>query len=231
MKGGASRVQQSLWEDCAAQEPVAGLDEAGRGCLAGPVVAGAVILPPRFSLPGLDDSKRLTPGQRERLAPLIRQQACAWGLGLVWPRLIDRINILQASLLAMARALACLGPAPALLLVDGRQTIPSAVLAGLWRPRRGEAPLPRQQAIVHGDQLYPAISAASVLAKTARDALMERLDRRYPGYGLARHKGYGTREHLAALCRLGPSRLHRLSFRGVRQDQNRVSRQQEPSRP
>lgn len=178
----------------------AGVDEAGRGCLAGPVVSAACILPERFDLPGLTDSKALTAQKREALAAAIRSQALAWSLGLAWPREIERINILQASLRSMERAVARLRLTPARLLLDGNQTCRSA--------------LP-QRTVIGGDALIPAISAASILAKTFRDHLLTVLDRLHPGYGLAGHKGYGTAEHLAALKRLGPSPVHRLTFRGV----------------
>ncbi len=199
-----------------AEGTYAGVDEAGRGCLAGPVVAAAVILPPGCELAGLDDSKALPADARQELAPRIRAHALAWGLGLSWPREIDRVNILQATFAAMARAVAALGTAPpalAALLVDGPHAVPGHVLRRILRPELHDlAQLP----VVDGDALVPAISAASILAKTVRDALMERLDRRYPGYGLALHKGYGTAEHRAAIASLGACRLHRMTFRGVR---------------
>lgn len=179
----------------------AGVDEAGRGCLAGPVVSAACILPQGFDLPGLTDSKALTAPKREALSRAIRSQALAWALGLAWPGEIDRVNILQASLRSMERAIARLRLPPALLLVDGNQTIQSS--------------LP-QRTVIGGDALVPAISAASILAKTFRDHLLTVLDRLHPGYDLALHKGYGTAAHLAALKRLGPSPIHRLTFRGVR---------------
>ena len=178
----------------------AGIDEAGRGCLAGPVVAGAVILPPDFDLPGLTDSKKLSPQRRTVLAQAIKAQAVSWALGFSWPGEIDRVNILQATLRAMSRALDALRVRPDLVLVDGNRPFP--------------CPLPLRT-VVGGDALFPCISAASILAKTFRDELLSRMDERYPGYGLAVHKGYGTREHLAALRELGPSPAHRRSFRGV----------------
>lgn len=184
----------------------AGVDEAGRGCLAGPVVAGAVILPETFHLPGLNDSKKLTAARRAALEPAIKAQAVAWGLGVIWPAEIDRVNILQATFRAMARAVAVMKLRPQSLLIDGNKTIPVHLLASPALPQR---------AIVDGDALEPAISAASILAKTFRDRLLTVLDRRYPGYALAVHKGYGTAAHLAALRSLGPCPQHRLTFRGV----------------
>ena len=190
---------------------MAGLDEAGRGCLAGPVAAAAVILPEAYELPGLTDSKKLSPAKRERLAPQIKRQAVAWAVGFAWPTEIDRINILRASLAAMARAVRHLGVLPTLLRIDGNQRIPTTFLDGL-------AVSPRQETVVGGDLSVPAISAASIVAKTARDRLMTILARRYPGYGFEAHKGYGVAAHLAALRRLGPCPLHRLTFRGVLPD-------------
>ncbi len=179
----------------------AGIDEAGRGCLAGPVVAGAVILPPEYDLPGLTDSKKLTPRRRAELAQAIKAQAVSWALGFSWPPEIDRINILQSTLAAMSRALDALQVRPDVVLVDGNRAFAASV------------PL---RTVVGGDAIHPCISAASILAKTFRDELLEFMDARYPGYGLAVHKGYGTREHLEALGRLGPSPAHRRTFRGVR---------------
>lgn len=183
---------------------VAGIDEAGRGCLAGPVVAAAVVLPSRARLPGLADSKLLSADERARLEPLVKSRSVAWAVGLAWPAEIDSQNILRATLLAMARAVACLKVRPEELLVDGNQCIPEQLVSFL-----------PQRAVVDGDRLVRCISAASILAKTFRDRLMIKLDRRYPGYGFARHKGYGTREHLRALADIGPCRMHRLTFRGV----------------
>ncbi len=191
-----------------------GLDEAGRGCLAGPVSAAAVILPPEYSLPGLNDSKTLSARQRDILAPKIRQCALAWSVGLVWPPRIDQINILQASLEAMAIAVGNLKISPTKLKIDGNRIIPAQVLASHWRKSHTSS-IPNQIAIIAGDRLVPEISAASILAKTFRDKLMASLDKKWPGYGFGRHKGYGTREHLLALRKLGPTRQHRLTFRGV----------------
>ena len=184
--------------------PTAGLDEAGRGCLAGPVVAAAVILPPEYDLPGLNDSKKITAPARQRLALEIRKQALAWSVGFSWPREIEAVNVLQASLAAMCRAVRGLKIAPASLIVDGPHPVP--------------LDLP-QQAVVRADALVPAVSAASILAKTFRDRLMAALESRYPGYGLKRHKGYPTAEHLLALRRLGPCPMHRRTFQGVLQEQ------------
>lgn len=179
---------------------VAGIDEVGVGPLAGPVVAAAVILPEVVHLPGLNDSKRLTPSTRERLDAAIREQALAVGVGEVSAAAIDRINILQATLLAMRRAVAALGELPDHLLVDAR-TIP-----GVSAP---------QTALVGGDASDGSIAAASIVAKVHRDALMRRIDGEHPGYGFRRHMGYGTAQHLAALWRLGASSIHRRSFRPV----------------
>lgn len=179
------------------------------------MVAGAVILPASFELPGLADSKLLSARKREALAPAIRSCAVAWGLGVVWSRRIERVNILQATLEAMSRAVATLRTPPGLLLIDGNRTIPDDLLASARAASRTPGPPPRQRALVGGDRYEPAISAASILAKTFRDRLMRALARRWPGYGLERHMGYGTREHLDALRRLGPCPLHRRTFRGV----------------
>ncbi len=182
---------------------IAGVDEAGRGCLAGPVVAGCVVLPERHALCGLTDSKQLTPAQREALFEQIRQVAIAYSVGIATPREIERWNILQASFIAMARAVANLPIVPNLLLVDGKFTL-------------RECPIP-QRAIVDGDALHPAISAGSIVAKVVRDRLMNELDRLYPGYGFAQHKGYGTPLHLERLRALGISPAHRRTFAPVAQ--------------
>ena len=195
---------------------VCGVDEAGRGPLCGPVVAAAVIFPDGFDLMGLDDSKVLKADERDRLAAEIRQLATGWGIGLAWMDEISRINILQASLMAMTRAVAAMrvrmkaeGLVPARLLVDGTQIIPPMYF------RKFGMPAPEQEAVVDGDALVPAISAASILAKTFRDDLMVKLDARWPEYGFARHKGYGTKEHKEALAKFGPCPLHRIDFKGV----------------
>jgi ribonuclease HII len=179
---------------------VAGVDEAGRGPLAGPVIAAAVILPDDFLLPGLDDSKKLSAKVREKLFPEIRREAFAYGIGVGSPAEIDRHNILQATLLAMTRAIGRLGSHPDYLLVDGITPVP--------------LPLP-QKTLKKGDHLSLSISAASILAKVARDRLMAIYDRRFPGYGFAANKGYGCAEHLKAIAEVGPCPIHRRSFRGV----------------
>ncbi|WP_432738423.1 ribonuclease HII [Maridesulfovibrio sp. FT414] len=185
----------------------AGIDEAGRGCLAGPVVAGAVILPENYDLPGLTDSKKLDETSRDRLAVEIRRQAVCWALGVSRAQVVDRINILQATFRAMGNSVRQLRVKPQLLLIDGNKTIPADYLGGTGGFR--------QEWVVKGDLKIPAISAASILAKTFRDSLMVRLEKRYPGYGFAEHKGYGTKVHLEALKELGPCFVHRRTFRGV----------------
>lgn len=176
---------------------IAGVDEAGRGCLAGPVYAAAVILPARCGLAGLDDSKKLGAGRREVLFEPICEQALAWAIAWASPLEIDRINILQASLLAMRRAVEALQPQPGHCLIDGNQ-LPQLRCSA--------------EAVIGGDGLHPNIMAASILAKVARDREMLRLDAHFPGYGFAQHKGYGTGLHLQALRHLGPSMQHRMSF-------------------
>ncbi len=178
---------------------IAGVDEVGRGPLAGPVAAAAVILAEPIS--GLRDSKKLSPKRRLQLAAEIRQKAKSWAVAWATVEEIDRLNILQASLLAMQRAVLALHPAPEQVFVDGRHS--------------PQLPYP-VQALVGGDARVPAISAASILAKVARDQEMVRLDRCYPGYGFARHKGYPTAAHREALRQLGPSPIHRRSFQPVR---------------
>jgi len=180
----------------------AGVDEAGRGPLAGPVMAAAVILDPARPIVGLADSKKLTERQREALEAEIKGRALAWAVARAEVEEIDKLNILHASLLAMRRAVAALNPVPHLALVDGNRCPPSL-------PCRAEA-------VVKGDQTVPAISAASILAKVARDRELLGLDACYPGYGFARHKGYPTKDHVAALEALGVTPVHRRSFGPVR---------------
>ena len=180
----------------------AGVDEAGRGPLAGPVVAAAVILDPARPIAGLADSKTLNESRRLALAAQIRSDSLAWAVASASVEEIDSLNILQATLLAMRRAVAGLTPRPELALIDGNYA-PAVVCA--------------VRAIVRGDATEPAISAASILAKVVRDTAMLRLDRLYPDYGFARHKGYPTVEHRLAIARLGPSPVHRRSFRPVRE--------------
>ena len=182
---------------------IAGIDEAGRGPLAGPVVAAAVILPRDIELPGVRDSKKMSPGAREKAFPLILRRALSCGVGTVSNKDIDEINILQASREAMRRALLSLPMKPQFLLVDGINTVP--------------VPLP-QECIKKGDLLSLSISAASVLAKVYRDRIMTSCHRDYPLYGFDRHKGYGTRRHLEALRRYGPCPIHRRTFKRVRGD-------------
>jgi ribonuclease HII len=181
---------------------IAGLDEVGRGPLFGPVVAAAVILPKGCRLQDLNDSKKLSERKRNELDPEIRRNAIAWAIAAVDVETIDRINIRRASLLAMRLAVEQLALGPDYLLIDGRDTID-------W-------PCP-QQAVIQGDGTSLSIAAASVLAKVYRDRLLVELDCQVPGYGLARHKGYCSPEHLAALARLGPTPLHRKSFYPVAQ--------------
>jgi ribonuclease HII len=181
-------------------ERIAGLDEVGRGPLFGPVVAAAVILPPDAKLDGLTDSKRLSERERVRLDSLVREIAVAWAIAEVDAATIDRINILQASRLAMRIAVSRLEHVPDCLLIDGNQRI--------------EWGCP-QRTIVKGDARCLSIAAASVIAKVYRDRMIGELDAQYPGYGLKRNMGYPTASHRAALLRLGPTELHRRSFRGV----------------
>lgn len=195
-------------------EWVAGVDEAGRGPLAGPVVAAAVILDPAQPIVGLADSKALSAEERDRLAPLVRARSLAWAIGVASPAEIDSINILQATMLAMRRAVLGLlgsvsGATPfgeVRVEVDGNR-LPSF---------DGVAGVAEAVAIVKGDATQPAISAASILAKTARDRVMEQLDTRHPEYGFAIHKGYPTAAHLAALRAAGVSSVHRRSYGPVR---------------
>jgi ribonuclease HII len=183
---------------------VAGIDEAGRGPLAGPVVAAAVILDPERPIRGLADSKVLTPERREVLAKRIRERAIAWSTGQADVDEIDTINILHATMLAMCRAVAALPITPEEALVDGNRCPDLAC---------------RVRAIIKGDRDVKSISAASIIAKTTRDGMLRELDKLYPVYGFAQHKGYGTPEHLAALDRHGPCPIHRRSFSPVLQSE------------
>ncbi|GAB4244641.1 MAG: ribonuclease HII [Deltaproteobacteria bacterium] len=178
----------------------AGVDEAGRGPLAGPVVAAAVILPPGYAHPGIRDSKKLSPRRRELLYPVIARDAVAFGIALATHEEIDSLNILRASLLAMRRAVEALSVPADFLFVDGNRRVPCDV---------------PQETLVGGDGRCLSVAAASILAKVARDRIMVEYDRLYPGYGLSGHKGYPTREHFEAIRRLGPSPIHRRTFRGV----------------
>jgi len=199
-----SRLCSSRYERLARQQGwtrIAGLDEAGRGALFGPVVAAAAILDPARVIRGLDDSKKLSPERRAELAPLIRERAVAWAVAQVEPARIDAWNILQASRQAMTFAVSQLSVAPDYLLLD-------AVTLDL--------PLP-QKSLIHGDARSVSIAAASILAKVSRDALLEQLDSSYPQYNLRSNKGYGTPDHLEALRLHGPSALHRFSFAPVRE--------------
>ena len=176
---------------------ICGVDEAGRGPLAGPVCAAAVILPDKLELPGLNDSKKLSDKKRRELFPLIKEQAIAYGIGLADEKEIDEINILQATFLAMERAIAQLEGKADLALIDGN--------------RAKDFGLP-VKTVVKGDSLSASIAAASILAKVTRDDMMEAYAGEYPGYGFEIHKGYGTKAHYAALTEKGPSPIHRMTF-------------------
>jgi ribonuclease HII len=182
-------------------EIVCGIDEAGRGPLAGPVCAAAVVLDPDRTIEGLNDSKQLTEKRRDALAVLIRERALAWGIGWASVEEVDTLNIRQANLVAMRRAFEALAMRPTHALVDGNDPPPLGC---------------KVTSIIGGDAKEACISAASILAKTARDAHMVELCARYPGYGFSRHKGYGSAAHLEALRQLGPSPVHRRSFAPVR---------------
>ena len=192
----------NMWaieDECRAQgyTVICGVDEAGRGPLAGPVCAAAVILPDHLELPGLNDSKKLSDKKRRELFPLIKEQAIAYGIGLADEKEIDEINILQATYLAMERALAQLEGKADLALIDGN--------------RAKDFGLP-VKTVVKGDSLSASIAAASILAKVTRDDMMEAYAGEYPGYGFEIHKGYGTKAHYAALTEKGPSPIHRMTF-------------------
>jgi ribonuclease HII len=180
---------------------IAGIDEAGRGPLAGPVVAAAVILPPDQTIDGVNDSKQLSESRREQLYEQIINNASAIGVGLVDAAIIDQINILQATRIAMLEAVESLKIKPDLLLIDGITTISSSI---------------PQKTIKKGDSLSAAIAAASIVAKVTRDRIMRKYDQLYPAYSFARHKGYGSALHLEMLRQHGSSPIHRLTFRGVK---------------
>lgn len=199
MRGLEVRLQQSGFAR------VAGVDEAGRGCLAGPVVAAAVIPDPERLIPGADDSKRLSPAARTELAAAIRETALAFAVVAVPAEVIDRINILQATRLAMRQAVALLAPRPDAVVVD------AVTLEDLASAEAAPACL----ALVKADAWSYAVACASIVAKVERDRMLFELDHEYPVYGFARHKGYGAPDHLAALAKYGPSPLHRLTFRSV----------------
>ena len=194
------RYEQQAYR--AGARAIAGVDEAGRGCLAGPVVAAAVILPRTWGIAEVNDSKQLTPAQRDELFVAIVEQAVSFGVGVIAADVIDRVNILQATYLAMAQAIAELSPTPDLLLLD------AVALKNV--------PLP-QRSIIKGDTLSISIAAASIIAKVTRDRLMGAYDREFPAYGFAAHKGYGTQQHRAAIAAHGPCPIHRVSFRGVKE--------------
>lgn len=192
----------NMWEieeNCFAQgyRVICGVDEAGRGPLAGPVCAAAVILPKNLKLPGLNDSKKLTDKKRRELFPLIKEQAVSYGIGFASQQEIDEINILQATFLAMQRAIDQLQVRPDLALIDGNRQKDFGVAA---------------RTVVKGDSLSASIAAASVLAKVSRDDVMLQMAERYPQYGFDIHKGYGTKAHYAALTEHGPSPIHRMTF-------------------
>lgn len=176
---------------------ICGVDEAGRGPLAGPVCAAAVILPPHLEIPGLNDSKKLTDKRRRELYPLIKEKALAYGIAFADHREIDEINILQATYLSMERALTQLGIKPDIALIDGN------------RAKNFGVPV---QTVVHGDSLSANIAAASILAKVTRDDLMLEMAEQYPQYGFEVHKGYGTKAHYEALAQYGPCPIHRMTF-------------------
>lgn len=180
---------------------IAGLDEVGRGCIAGPVVSAAVILSPGAWLPGVDDSKKLTPKKRSALCKDIKKQALAWAVACVFPPYLDKINILNATRESMILAVRELNIQPDFLLIDALK-LPDIKI--------------KQKSIIRGDSLSLTIASASIIAKVERDSIMENLDLLHPGYGLARHKGYATREHIEALLSRGPSEIHRISFEPVK---------------
>ncbi len=197
-------MQMHLFEQEAYQrgfKAVAGIDEVGRGPIAGPVVAGAVILPQNFFLAGVNDSKKLSASKREFLAREIKQQALSWAVTYIFCPRLDEINIYQATIEAMKLAVANLNPQPDFLLIDAMKLSDINI---------------KQQSIIKGDTLSMSIACASIIAKVERDNLMQSLDEIYPGYGFAQHKGYATRGHIEALITNGPCSLHRVSFEPVK---------------
>lgn len=203
--GGAQEVDWTMFEELALRQGyscVAGVDEAGRGALAGPVVAAAVVMPRRTEISGINDSKKLTPSRREALFDLIMGKALAVGIGSGDHLLIDRVNILQATLSAMKDAVLGVSPPPDYIIIDGISKIPLNI---------------HQRTIIKGDSVSISIAAASIIAKVTRDRLMADFENRYPGYGFAEHKGYGCASHMAAIARLGPCAIHRKTFRGVKE--------------
>ena len=194
------RYERALFQQ--GVEYIAGVDEAGRGCLAGPVVAAAVILPRSWNIAAVNDSKQLTALQREKLFAFIQAQAVSYGVGVISETVIDAVNILQATYLAMAQALAALTVTPQYLLLD------AVILKNVPIPQLG---------IIKGDTLSISIAAASIMAKVTRDHLMGEYDQQYPAYGFAQHKGYGTKRHLHAIATYGPCPIHRKTFRGVKE--------------
>ena len=197
-----SRIEQGLHEQ--GYGKIAGVDEAGRGPLAGPVVAAAAILPSKASFPGLDDSKKLSETKREKIYQLLIEEKIPFGIGIGTVTEIDELNILGATKLAMMRSIQQLPIQPDFVLID------ALTLPNLNLPQKG---------IIRGDALSVSIAAASVIAKVTRDRILIDLDRKYPGYGFAKHKGYPTKEHIQALVRFGPSPVHRQSFRPVSETQ------------
>lgn len=181
---------------------IAGIDEAGRGPLAGPVVAASVILPENCRVEGLNDSKKLSEKKRNLIFQIIQQKAVAIGIGITYENIIDQINILQAARAAMADSVSRLSCKPDFLLIDGNQKIPSII---------------PQLTIKKGDALSASIAAASVIAKVTRDRMMLHYDGIYPQYGFSRHKGYGTQDHLKNISKFGPCKIHRKTFKGVKE--------------
>jgi ribonuclease HII len=203
--GDEQKQAWTLFEELARRQGfccIAGIDEAGRGALAGPVVAAAVVFPKGVGIPGINDSKKLTPAKRNELFDIILEKALSVGIGSGDHLLIDRVNILQATLVAMKEAVLGISPLPDYLLIDGISKIPIGI---------------HQRTIKKGDSASISIAAASIIAKVTRDRLMVGFDRDYPGYGFAEHKGYGCAAHMAAVARLGPSTIHRKTFRGVKE--------------